>query len=82
MQDALQASQCFCNERLNLLLDNNAPRVLLASIHDILHPLLQLQRELAALALAHGQLHVLSAVMDQRHGSDEELTSINVSNDF
>lgn len=60
--------------RLLLLLDDDAPLVLLAAVHDVLHPLLDLESVLATDAFAaHAHVDVLATVVDQRDGADEEL---------
>lgn len=57
-----------------LLLDHNAPRMMLSSIHDAREPVLDLQRQRPALAgLAHGDDNVTTAMVDQGHGGDEVL---------
>lgn len=58
---------------LRLLLNDDTPLVLLASVHDVLDPLLDDVGVLAALALAHVELYLFSAVVHQRHGADEVL---------
>lgn len=48
--------------------------MLLVSVHDILHPALDLGRIHARPpGLAHGDLDLYAAVVDQRDGADEEL---------
>ena len=61
------------NADLLLLLDNDAPGVLLVAVHDVGHPALDAGRVLAAPALAHGDVDVVVAVADLRDGADEEL---------
>ena len=64
------------NSDLLLLLDDDAPGVLLVAVHDVGHPALDLGRVLAALALGHGDVDVVLAVADLRDGADEELKGV------
>ena len=58
---------------LQLLGDDDAPRVLLVAVHDIAHPALQFRGVYARITLHHGDLHILAAVMDLRDRADEVL---------
>ena len=58
-----------------LLLGNDeAPRVLLAAVHDVADPALDLAGDLAGGALGtHGDIDVLAAVVNLRDGANEVL---------
>ena len=58
---------------LQLLGDDDAPRMLLVAVHDIPHPALQLGGVHAGITLHHGDVHILAAVVDLRDRADEEL---------
>ena len=58
---------------LLLLVDDDAPGVLLIAVHDVGHPALDLGRVGARVALAQGDVDVGVAVADLRDGADEEL---------
>ena len=58
---------------LQLLGDDDAPRVLLVAVHDIPHPSLQLRGVHARITLHHGDFHILAAVVDLRDRADEVL---------
>jgi hypothetical protein len=48
--------------------------VVLTAVHDVLEPVLDLERNLAAVVLlAHGEVDVLAAVVDLGDGADEVL---------
>lgn len=61
---------------LLLLLNDDAPLVLLVAVHDVVHPALELEGEVAALAGgAHVDGYVAAAVVDVGNGADEVLIS-------
>ncbi len=77
VRSTLDADATQCNnpsQKENLLLVNdNAPRMLLIAVHDVGHEALDLGGVVPALALDHGDAHVVVAVADLRDGADEEL---------
>jgi hypothetical protein len=71
---------CVVVLRLLLLRHDNAPRVGLVAVHDVLEPALDGVGERAAGAsLAHGDGNVRSAVVDQGHRAYEVLRTSAVS---
>jgi hypothetical protein len=61
---------------LLLLVDDDAPFVLLVAVHNVVHEALDLGRVDAAVAVGHGDLDVGSAVVDLGDGADEVLKVI------
>lgn len=64
---------------LILLLHNNPPCMIIPAVHNVFHPLLDYQGIFSSLTIAHTKTDVLSSMVDQRNGADEELNVTKVS---